>query len=430
MLINKFSAAINSMRLVQIDPNYGDFAKYNRSSEKETQSLFSAVLKNTMDSMQRQLEFMIPQSTAHSAYVKFCQDAVTHLRGYASNIRPITDFFLQHSSRYWPKSGDPQLYAAGIVSYSFRLHSQCGKAPLELFHYLYNGWKNDQMRSRLKSHIACVLKGLKIWAFAEFMLSNFVPAIILTSFNTVGGCALANSYLPALGKSVQCLLQRGGIEGSHTFTYLINILKLIINCLNIPAAHQFPHIQPGHDDRETLGYRGIVSVAFYFWISIQPAMLEYVDIYPTRRPVLENVASLLNELISDIDFHLTIHSEGESSIGASLDVSRGEYVENFVVALQDDIEKHWVVTGTGTEGSVDELAMVKIVIGPRGGGVINVPLFQGVPTFKEVQELWKLSLGGTAHDRQMEKTEKGLSFPEWMIADHVETFPGVFRGLF
>ena len=416
--------------MVKIDPNYGGFADSNHLSEKEIQSHFSTTLKSIMDSMQRQLESMIPQSLAHVEYVLFCQDVISRLRGYASSIRPITDFFLQHSPNYWPKSDDPQLYAAGIVSYSVRLNSQRGKAPLELFHYLYSGWKNDQIHSRLKSHVACVLKGLKIWAFAEFMLADFVPAIIFASFNTVGGCILAETYLPTLAKRTQQFLQKGGPEGSSTFTHLINLLKMIITCTRVLVVRRLPFQHFRDDDGLPLRHRGIISIAFHFWISIQPALNEYVDTHRSEKPSLETVTSLLDDLISDVAFHLAIHDYCISSTGESVDVTTGEYVEGFVTALQDDIQKHWVVTGMGNGDLGDDSVMLNIATGARDGGSINVPLFKGVPAFSEVLELWKFTSGGITHERQLRRNERGLSFPHWMMVDHVDRFPGVFRGLF
>lgn len=435
--------------MIKTDPNYGGFAASNHLSERERQGLFSTTLKTTMDSMQRQLESMIPPSTSHGEYVKFCQNVISYFRAYTNNIRPVTDFFIRHSIHYWPKGDDPHLYAAGIVSYSLRLHDQRDKTSFELFHYLYSGWKNDQIHSRVNNHITCILKGMVNWSFTEFMLANFVPATILIGFSTDGGNVLPKIYLPALAKRTPHFLERNGPEGASTFTHLINILKMIINGIRIWAVNT--RVPQRIVDGETIlidredgingEHRGIISIACQFWISIQPTLVEYAEKHPAEMSILDEVASPLNDFIWKAAVYLRQKEREGDDIWdvwdrSQFDVMEGEYVQRFVVALQEDIENNWRVTRWS-------YSVLMKVTGTREGGSTVVSLVEGVPTLDEVLKLGMSYFGGVSQasrDSQLsqdehpkkpgEKPRSPGRFPPWMMSHPVERFPGVFRGFF
>jgi hypothetical protein len=422
--------------MIKTDPNYGGFAASNHLSERERQSLLSATLKNTMDFMQQQLESLRPPSISHDRYVKFCQKVISLLRAFTNNIRPVTDFFIRHSIHYWPKGDDPHLYAAGIISYSLRLHDQQGKTSLELFHYLYSGWKNDQLHSRVNNHITCVLKGMKNWPFAEFMLANFVPATVLAGFNSAGGRVLPKIYLPAIAKRTPHFLERNGPEGASAFAHLINILKMIMNGIRIRAlSARVPERIFWDDETTSMNIedgvsgenRGVISMACQFWISIQPVLIEYVEKHPAEMSILEEVATPLNDFMWKAAYWVSQKQwDGwDTWDGNQLDVKAGDFVERFVVALQEDMENHWMV------GRLDEFVTVKVT-GAREGGITKVSLAEGVPTLNEVLKLGISYFGGVDQetlDSQLGET-KDLRFPNRMKGYRVEKFPGVFRGFF
>jgi hypothetical protein len=407
------------MSKIKANPKYGGFVENNHLSEKQIQSLFSAALKSTMDSMQHQLQSMSPGSTAHTDYVKCCQDAVSSLRSYTSNIHPVTDFFLRASLCYWPKTHDPRLYAAGLMSYAFRLEDFSEKPSFELFHYLYSGWKNDQMLSRVNHHTKCVLQVLKKWAFTEYMLANFVPAIILAGFESAGGCLLAKNFLPILAQRTTHFLQRNGPEGASTFTHLINILKMIINGIRVRACTER---QPwDFHDGIWRGHRGIVSITCHFWISIQPALNQYVELHPTETSVLDEITSSLDDYMSDVRDWLAVKKDFSACTREQFKVTTGEYVARFVAALQDDFEHNWAV-----------VSEEEIVLNGNGGpivGVYTISLIEGVPTLEDLVELWKTSSGEISR-KSLESWPRNVGFPDWMMDYQVESFPGVFQGIF
>jgi hypothetical protein len=381
------------MRVIKSDPAHGGFADNHHLSARERQSLLSVILKNTMDSMQQQLESMIPPSTSHTNYVKFCQYVASHLRAYTNNIRPLTDFFIRHSIHYWPKGDDPHLYAAGIVSYSLRLQEQPGKTSFELFHYLYSGWKNDQMHHRMNSHVMCVRKGMKNWSFTEFMLANFVPATILVGFDTPMGAVLPKIYLPALAKRIPHYLQRNGAEGAICFAHLINILKIIINGISILAANALVPDGVQNGQRILVGehgvrrdHQGIISIVCQFWIGICPALLDYVGVHPDEASLLDEVASPLNDFFRKAILYLDRNERNGWDI-YQLDATVGDYVDRFVAALHDDIKNHWTIWRWA------DSVCIKFM-GTREDGGTTVSLLEGVPTLEDVLKLGMCYLDG------------------------------------
>lgn len=394
--------------------------------------------------MQRQLESVIPLAPDHSEYVEFCQDVVSHLRGFTNDIRPITGFFLQHSAHYWPKRDDPHLYAAGINSYSLRLHDQGSKTSFELFHYLYSGWKNDHLNSRIENHITCVQKGMKDWSFTEFMLCNFVPAAVLIGFSTAGGWILPSTYLPLLAKRSSHYLQRNGPEAATTFTHLINILKIIWNSIRVRAINAgvprdltwWGQILQQKEDGINVAHQGIISIGCHFWISIQPVLLDYAQSHPTEAPILDEIATPMNDFLRKAAYWLGLNKrDGWDTLNDDqLEVATGEFVERFVAALEDDIS-NWEVEGTQK--------CVRVNIGNRS---VRVPSDDGILTLDEVLKLGLSYFGGISEE---EVNTAGLiqvaderddtntmtprypgRLPKTMMTSPVEKFPGVFRGFF
>ena len=414
--------ALNSIRVIKGDPAHGGFADKYDLSEKERQSLLSRTLKCTMDSMQHRLESMIPQSKPHTEYVEFCQNVVSYLRAFTNNIQPVTDFFIRQSINYWPKGDDPHLYAAGIDSYSLRLNDQPGKTSFELFHYLYSGWKNDQMHHRLNNHATCVRKGMKNWSFTEFMLTNFVPATLLVAFNTSKGDVLPKIYLPLLAKRVPHYLQRNGLRGASTFTHLINLMKLMINGLSTRAVnalsrvyHVANGILPIFQDSEHgvhADHQGIMSIICQFWIAIRPALLDYVGVHPEEGKLFDEVASPLVDFFRKVTVYLSDPDNREGWDVNQLEVTTGEYVDRFVIALQEDIENHWELSR--------DFDAVRITA--TGGGRTTVSLVEGVSRLEDVLKLGMLQFG--------DGSEQFVVRPAVYDESPVTAFPGIYQALF
>ena len=58
-----------------------------------------------------------------------------------------------------------------------------------------------------------------------------------------------------------------------------------------------------------------------------------------------------------------------------------------------------------------------------------ISLVEGVPTLGDLAELWKTSSGEISRN-SLESWPRKVSFPDWMMDYQVESFPGVFQGMF
>jgi hypothetical protein len=331
------AVAINSMREIIRNLDYGGFSSSNNFSKRETRNLFASSLKTSMELMQQQLEALTPHSKVHNAYVEFCQSVVKYIRSLASDIRPVADFFLRSSEHYWPEEDDPNLYASSITSYSLRLKDNPSRTSSELFHFLYRGWKNDMVHSRPQNHTMSVLKGMKHWEFTEFMLSNFIPAILRVGFDTPGASVLPKTYLPTVAKRVPRFLAKSGPEAGLTFKYLINILKIITNYVTSQTIDEWSDMNEVHRT-----HRGIFSVVCQFWISIIPALREYIGLHPEYSSIMGEITIPMNKFALGALHYFTTGVAGSWSADL-LNITDGDSVKRFIVALQDDIQAYWRV---------------------------------------------------------------------------------------
>jgi hypothetical protein len=325
--------AIDSMRESSKGPsqlNDGNAKSGNRIARRD----FSSVLKEVMDSMQRELELMTPGSVLHEQYVGFCQGVAEDIRSRGSEILPLTSFFVRSSAHYWPEEGDPKLFAAGIISYSLRLREQPGRTSSELFHYLYRGWRSDLINGRLKNHVVYVTKGMKHWAFTEFILTNFVPAALHAGFNSEFGWILPSTYLPPLADRASRLLERNDSEAQATLGYLANILKIIINGF----AKHYSLWQTTIKGIHPLN-RGIMAVACQFWLALVPAIKGYVERHANGAVIMDEVNVALNTFSQQTVRAFSSSCEGSCEV-ATFDVAEGPHVKNIVSLIMDD-HKNW-----------------------------------------------------------------------------------------
>lgn len=297
--------------------------------------------------MQEHLEIMIPGTVAHSKYLKFCQDVISHIRSRAGNIQPLTKYFMTTSTKYWPEESDPTLYAAGIISYCLRLgDDEPARVSSELFHYLWRGWRHDLIARQMQNHVAYISKGLTYFDFFEFMISNYVPAVIHVGFENDYGWVASSTYLPPLAKRIIRGLEQGSVKSTSVFRSSINLLKLIVNGI-IKQSTKQGTIKGVHPNN-----RGIISVTCQFWISIVPSLQAYVEDHADLQDIYQEVS---NALVSFLLYAELIFSKGQG-VGEwdveLLNVTEGPQVNDFVAMITSDINSSWSM-GTGdTDGAM------------------------------------------------------------------------------
>jgi len=302
-------------------------------SQKEAHAIFSAMLKEVMESMKQHLECMIPGSNEHKEYVGFVQLIISVIRSYASDIRPPLDFFSHPSAHYWPEEADPNLYAAGIISYSLRLVEHPRRTSPILFHYLYNGWRKDLIQGQIGKHMDYVKKGMKRSEFTTFLMSDFMPAALHVGFHSIGGWVLCATYLPVLSNRIVNILQKRGVEAASTFENIINVLRIILN--GISTRYGFNGVDPM--------YQAMVSTACQFWLSIALPMRQYAQSDPEANRLMSEVTAPLTRFI------LQACQPRDDGIGAGLweieqlEAENGDNIENFVAILTQDLNDRWEV---------------------------------------------------------------------------------------
>lgn len=289
-----------------------------------------------MDAVQCELESMMPGSTTHNQYLDFAQKVISLIRSQASNIQPLTRFFINPSIHYWPEESDPTLYAAGIISYALKLRDQIGRTSSELFHYLYRGWRRNLITGPLQTHMGYVRTGMKHWDFVEFMLINYVPAALHVGFNLEAGWIVASAYLPLLANRVPRLLEKGGPQASATFGHVINILKIIMNGFTERKLRWESNIKGVHAKN-----RGITAVACQFWLAVTPFMKGYAADYPGFRGDFDDVAERLNTF-AQLTIRYLDGGVQEDWITRPFEVIDGPQVKSFVKMIEEDIRNNWL----------------------------------------------------------------------------------------
>jgi hypothetical protein len=305
-------------------------------SHREAHTIFSAMLKEVMESIKHHLEAMTPGSNELKEYVSFVQIIISILRSYASEIRPTLDFFSQPSAHYWPEDADPNLFAAGIISYSLRLIEHPRRTSPILFHYLYSGWRKDLVQCRVGRHMNYVKKGMKRSEFTNFLMTEFLPAVLHVGFHSIGGWVLCATYLPVLSNRIIKIFQKRNSEAASVFEHLVNILRIILNGISGRyVGTGFTGVNPD--------YQAIVGVACQFWLSVAVPMRQYADPYPEQRTLMGEVTAPLTRFI------FQACQSHEDEFGAvlweieRLEVKNGDHIENFVSSMTEDINGRWEV---------------------------------------------------------------------------------------
>jgi hypothetical protein len=314
-------------------------AKKCHLSTKEAQDIFSSQLNGMMESMKGYFERMPPGSTAHSKYVKFVQQVIAIIRAYGSEIRPVSDFFLLPSPKYWPENDDPTLFGAGIISYSLRLSGKYSrKSSAELFHYLWNGFLQALVHNRVKQHVSHLQKGMKNWEFTKFILSEVLPAMVHIGFTLPGGWVICATYLPVVASQVPKLLSRVDKNTAPTFEYAMNVLDVVMECMD---RQQGTFASATHGLRPEL--EGILAVTFQFWLSLKPAMMAYSMAAPDLDVAMHRIENFFENMMVKVynqkEFiplpRVAYHSNGPEN---------GYFFEAFTSILRQGISGNWVVS--------------------------------------------------------------------------------------
>ncbi|CCU74966.1 hypothetical protein BGHDH14_bgh05354 [Blumeria hordei DH14] len=304
-------------------------------TQKQAQQYFSHILGEGLRFIQNTLETVKVNSDAHIKYLAFARSIVTNIRSYASGFRKITEFFIHPSKHYWPNDDDPNLYVAGIVSYSVRLSQLTKRTSFELLYYIYNGWTNALITNHLKEYKHHIRHGMRCKNFTKFMLVEFVPAILEVGFN-LSAWILCATFLPAISYRVSRILETNGSESIWMFEQLINNLKIILSCTSRLAQSSPQDLRGAHKN-----HRGILSVVFQFWMQIAPSLCQYIE----RRPqLIETITTVTDHFNKFIYSSLKCFTDGETYQQSEIleySLTRGRYTTEFVNFFEREIQDCW-----------------------------------------------------------------------------------------
>lgn len=301
------------------------------TSPKEASCRFSTILREMMESMKFSLENMTTASGEHKSYVEYVQPIISIIRSYAGDIQPLLEFFTHSSNRYWPGDQDPNLYTAGIISYSLRLAKQPGRTSSELFHYLYNGWRNDLVLGHIGQHMNYVSKGMSRWEFSKFLLGEFMPAALHVGFHSAGGWVLCATYMPVIAANIVKILQKRRMKSSVAYETLVNILKIISN---------------GVTSQNLAQDSPIMRVTYQFWLSV---ILPLMGFAAPNQVEAANLNAIVESLLHYLRHASCEEEEGLEPVSKDwprYEVQNGEHVEKFADALKSDQNDHWHVNNT------------------------------------------------------------------------------------
>jgi hypothetical protein len=311
-------------------------------SLREAQDQYATALNALLALMQSRLEVLVTGTPEHTTYHEFVRKIVTDIRAYGSTLqrRLNLDYFLRDSTHYTPSPDDPVLYGAGIISYSNQLDTTAGCS--QLFHYLYNGWSNAQQNDQLDRHVVMVRHAMvKNWKIAKFVLTEYVPAILLIG-DFDGGWLLAASYLPVVSAFITSCFQMKHARTDQVFAFAINILKVIMNT-TVTNYRRFAFSQQGIDR----DHRGILSVVHTFSTYIFPQMYWYASSFPQLRAQYEEVGPRLANWVHMAiqSFHCTDTMEWQIAQRDEFEVEKSPCLSGFVEFVTNDIKDRWIVNG-------------------------------------------------------------------------------------
>ncbi|KAG9233508.1 Mus7/MMS22 family-domain-containing protein [Amylocarpus encephaloides] len=351
-----FAAAVDAMRKTLLSNDNVNHI-FDHSSIQDAKLYFSALLRRVMEAMKVQLESMVPRSEHHLEYVKFVQTIVSLIQSFANGIQPLLGFFTITSTCYWPEDTDPNLFAAGIVSYSLRLPISPRKTSSQFFHYLYSGWKRDVTRNNFQQHVKYIGKGLRRFEFVSFLLTDFLPAALRSGFNFTGGWILCATYLPVLSARLIQLLQKKDTQQPFPFESLLNLLRIMGNGLN---SSTFISDVVVEDNAAQTPLQCITQVIFTFWLSISHPVRQHVACCAEKSRMVDLIeASLISSITHPARLKTLLIANNPSKL-EEFQVGLGQHFKYFVSVLENDMNETWEQNdgdGTNMEGTKAEEEM-------------------------------------------------------------------------
>ncbi|KAI3552133.1 Mus7/MMS22 family protein [Colletotrichum filicis] len=173
------------------------------ASKKNMRSEFERVLNAVMIQMRADLQIMTADELQHPSYIKFVRNIISLIKAHGSDICPVQKFFLEVSKEYSPPMQDPQLQAALIQSYGFKLAEGDPRVPSTLFHFLLNNFKGALQRGRLPHEVVLLKGALENDAIMSFVLSKMLPAVLHATLSNVEAYAMLDVLCDALGLAIK-----------------------------------------------------------------------------------------------------------------------------------------------------------------------------------------------------------------------------------
>ncbi|KAK2033385.1 Mus7/MMS22 family protein [Colletotrichum zoysiae] len=169
------------------------------ASKKNMRAEFEKVLNTVMNQMRVDVQILAADSPGHPSYVRFVRDIISLIKAHGTDICPVQKFFLEVSKEYSPPMQDPQLQAALIQSYGFKLAEGDPRIPSTLFHFFLNNFKGALQRDRLPHEVHLLKGALKHDAIMSFILGKMLPAVLHATLSSHEAYAMLDVLCDALG---------------------------------------------------------------------------------------------------------------------------------------------------------------------------------------------------------------------------------------
>ncbi|KAK2003518.1 Mus7/MMS22 family protein [Colletotrichum falcatum] len=168
-------------------------------SKKNMRADFEKALNTVMSQMRVDVQIMAADSPEHPSYVRFVREIISLIKAHGADICPVQKFFLEVSKEYSPPMQDPQLQAALIQSYGFKLAEGDPRVPSTLFHFFLNNFKGALQRDRLPHEVLLLKGALKHDAIMSFVLGKMLPAVLHATLSSHEAYAMLDVLCDALG---------------------------------------------------------------------------------------------------------------------------------------------------------------------------------------------------------------------------------------
>ncbi|KAK1986012.1 Mus7/MMS22 family protein [Colletotrichum cereale] len=168
-------------------------------SKKNMRAEFEKVLNTVMNQMRVDVQIMAADSAEHPSYVRFIRNIISLIKAHGTDICPVQKFFLEVSKEYSPPMQDPQLQAALIQSYGFKLAEGDPRVPSTLFHFFLNNFKGALQRDRLPHEVLLLKGAMKHDAIMSFVLGKMLPAVLHATLSSHEAYAMLDVLCDALG---------------------------------------------------------------------------------------------------------------------------------------------------------------------------------------------------------------------------------------